>query len=227
VFRRGAQFWRYEPSSGAISPIAQVGFPNGPTAFSVDQSGNIYFSDQGRHLVLRVTPNCQVEPVAGGGTVPLDNDSAGNVYLADNGNFRIRKITFVPLGPPSEPTATTTATVTPAPASCVPRPSVRVSAVPSGPGRIRVTITVQSSGGTPNNTLQAVRFEAAVNALIDIPGGPTASAGNSTYMPPPGTREVRFFVRRTSPGAAMQVPLIVVDSCGDWRTFVGAGTGMP
>src|SRR5262249_35165333 len=129
--------------------------------------------------------------------------------------------------PRPPPTARRTAVPTgavPAAAPCSPRPNVGVSATPAGAGRLQVTVTATSNAGTPNNSLVALRFGAATNALIDVPGGQTGATGNFSRTPPPGTTQTTFVVRRASEGAAATVNLVVVDRCGDWQTVVGGGT---
>ncbi len=116
--------------------------------------------------------------------------------------------------PPAPPTPTPTPTPQPV---CTPRPTVGISAVPSGTGRLQVTV---SAGAGP---LSALRFGAATNALIDVPGFVTGASGNFNVSLPAGTAQTTFFVRRASPGLATTVPFVVVDGCGEWQTFVGGG----
>jgi len=107
----------------------------------------------------------------------------------------------------------------PAPGTgCDPRTPVRVQASPTGDGRLSVTV----AAGT--GYLKEIRFGAAQNALVDIPGGQTGAAGNFTYRPAASTAQSTFFVRKPATGAST-VPIVVVDDCGDWPTFVGGGAG--
>jgi uncharacterized repeat protein (TIGR01451 family) len=104
-----------------------------------------------------------------------------------------------------------------------PRPAVRISAVADGPGRLRVTVTAGCGA------LRELRFPLTpgpVRPLVDVPGGPMGQPGGFNWTPPPATPEAVFYVRRAAPGA-FTVPFIVVDDCGPWRTFVGAGVGVP
>jgi len=81
-----------------------------PTAVFVDNSGNIYISDNGNERVREVNSATNIINTIGGngtagfidgalGTNEINNpwgmfvDASGNVYLADAGNSRIRKIT--------------------------------------------------------------------------------------------------------------------------------------
>jgi hypothetical protein len=126
--------------------------------------------------------------------------------------------------PPLAATATPTATPTPPPQpSCTPRPQVSVAVAPGGSGRLNVTITAGSSAGAPNNRLTTLRFGTADNALIDVPNRPTGATGNFEVALNPSTQQTTFVVRRATSGLANHVNLVVVDSCGDWPTFVGGG----
>jgi glucose/arabinose dehydrogenase len=109
--------------------------------------------------------------------------------------------------------------------TCAPRPNVSAAVVVTGPGRLQVTITAGTSVGMPSNQLLAIRFGPARDALIDLPDGQTGMAGNFSVTPSAGAQQYSFVVRETSPGATPTVPLIVVDDCGEWPTFVGAGPG--
>jgi hypothetical protein len=99
---------------------------------------------------------------------------------------------------------------------------VAVSVQPSGPGALRVTLTAGTSDLLPTNSLEVLRFGAATNALVEISGQP-ARPGNFDLALPRDTFQFTFVVRRALAGQATHVPLIVLDRCGDWRTFVGSG----
>ena len=47
--------------------------------------------------------------------------------------------------------------------------------------------------------------------------------GNFTYTPPSGTTQVSVDIRPIDNKQTVLVPLVVVDRCGDWPTFVGTG----
>ena len=112
----------------------------------------------------------------------------------------------------------------PAPTACSPRPPVTVQTAPAGGGRLQVTARAGTSPLLPDNRLRAIRLGAATNALVDV-AGRTNLTGNIEVPLPADTRDVTLVVRRASPGAATTVPLVVVDGCGDWPTFVGGGPG--
>ena len=100
---------------------------------------------------------------------------------------------------------------------CSPRPPVVVRTAAIGSGRLQVTVT---PGLGP---LQALRFAAGANALIDI-DGQTGRTGPFTVSLPPGTAQATFIVRRATAGVATTVPFFVTDGCaGEWSTFVGGG----
>jgi hypothetical protein len=77
----------------------------------------------------------------------------------------------------------------------------------------------------PSNRVRELRFGATTNTLLDVPGGPTGVPGPFAFSPPAGVMEATFFVRRAVAGLAALVPLVVVDACGEWPTFVGGGPG--
>jgi hypothetical protein len=109
------------------------------------------------------------------------------------------------------------------PPPCSPRPSVSVSVIAGGAGRLQVTLSANVSDGTLANALQSLAFGSATGALIDIPGGQTGASGNFTVTLPAGTQQTTFFVRQATPGQAATVPLTVTDACGAWPTIVGGG----
>ena len=123
-------------------------------------------------------------------------------------------------------TSTTVNAVPQPPVPCSPRPDVAVQVVPAGAGALRVTVSAQTNPNTPSNSLRELRFQAASNALIDVPGGPTSSPGGVTVTLPGSTTQTSFTLRRVA-GGAFTVPLTVVDGCGDWPTFAGGGAGVP
>jgi hypothetical protein len=108
------------------------------------------------------------------------------------------------------------------PELCSPRPQVAVRVARGAPGQLLATIAATTSVGTPTNWLSELRFGAATNALIDA-GSTIGATGNFTVRLASGTTQTSFTVRRASPGRATTVPLVVVDRCGEWRTFVGGG----
>jgi sugar lactone lactonase YvrE len=82
--------------------------------------------------------------------------------------------------------------------------TVRTSAL--GGGRLQVSVR---AGGTPN-AIRAVR-------LGTFPGSAELESQPSISGP-----DATFVLRRTGPGA-VTLPFTVVDACGEWQTFVGAG----
>jgi hypothetical protein len=110
------------------------------------------------------------------------------------------------------------------PVSCNPRPKVAVAVVPDGPGRLRATITSTVSAAVPVNRLNSIRFLSTTNAVVDVAGRTNASGAFSVALTN-RPQTMSFTIRRVAPGA-MTVPLIVVDDCGEWRTFVGGGASV-
>jgi uncharacterized protein (TIGR03437 family) len=101
-------------TSGVLSTFAGNGSPSfleTPWALAIDNSGNLYVSDDGIGTrVYKVTPAGAISIIAGNGTSGFSGDggpatsaqlfeargiavdAAGNVYIADGGNFRVRKV---------------------------------------------------------------------------------------------------------------------------------------
>jgi plastocyanin len=130
------------------------------------------------------------------------------------------------------PTATPLVTSTPTntPVACAVRPPVLVVVAPSGPNRLQVTVTAGTGGGNAANVLKTLQFGGATNAVIDwstpnVPNAPNNSPGTVSVTLPGATQQATFFVRRVGSGTAGTVPFTVMDNCGDWLTFVGAGPG--
>jgi len=81
-----------------------------PSSFAVDAQGNVYFSDPGYSLVLKVSTNGVISIVAGNGMTTsagdgglaigasvnypngLAIDSSGNLYIADTNSANVRKV---------------------------------------------------------------------------------------------------------------------------------------
>lgn len=114
------------------------------------------------------------------------------------------------------------------PSECAPRPNVTVQTVQTGPGQLQTTISATTNANTTANAIYRIDVRAAENARVDVLGVPnplTNSAGNVTVWPAAGTQTLTMVVRRQAPGR-FRLPMVVVDSCGPWPTFVGGGTGV-
>jgi hypothetical protein len=124
--------------------------------------------------------------------------------------------------PTQTPSPTRTLTPSPIPTT---RPNVGVQVAPTGPqGTLQATISARSQG-CPNNQLQALRFTRLDNATVDVPGTPLVTVSAPTTIPLTShPQSVVLTLRRVSSGAAT-AQLTVVDSCGEWPTFVGGGPG--
>jgi hypothetical protein len=119
-------------------------------------------------------------------------------------------------------TPTVTPTPTPPPNCGPPRPRVEVTTEASG-GRLTVTIRSETlAGGGSTNAIQALRFGAGSNVLIDV-GATTGRTGSFTSILSPVSTQTSFVLRQAAAGQAATVPLTVVDGCGDWPTVVGGG----
>jgi len=106
--------------------------------------------------------------------------------------------------------------------ACAPRPPVAVTSVATGDGRLQVTVTAGTQAPNATNRLTELRFGAGTNALVDV-AGQTGRTGAFTVPLNGSPTSVTFVVRRATTGQATTIPLTVVDTCGDWPTFVGGG----
>lgn len=151
------------------------------------------------------------------GTGSLWTAGRVNAGTAVSGSGPAPTATRTPTATPTR-TPTNGPTSTPVPSPCAPRPNVVVSAVPAGAGRLQVTVT----SGNPAVRLRELRFGAATNAQIDA-GSTLGANGGFTVSLTPASQQTSFVVRRAIDGQATHVPLVVVDDCGQWPTFVGGG----
>ncbi len=95
-------------SAGYVDGTAATARFNKPFGVSVDNSGNVYVTDQSNHRVRKISPDGIVNTLAGTGvlgtadgmgtTAQFNNpsgialDSSGNLFIADKDNHLIRKI---------------------------------------------------------------------------------------------------------------------------------------
>ena len=106
--------------------------------------------------------------------------------------------------------------------ACTPRPNVKVTTARGAPGELVATVTVTTSAGSPTNQLREIKLGAPVNARVET-GSQRNLTAPTTVPFPTGTQSATVTVHRVTPGQAVTVPLTVVDTCGEWRTFVGGG----
>ena len=110
------------------------------------------------------------------------------------------------------------------PASCAPRPRVVVSSTPTG-SALNVAVSTTGVG----NAVRFVRTGAAagttLNALVSFPTPSSETAGATLYVPRTVGTTATFQVQRSVAGSPTTLPFIVTDGCGDWKSFVGGGTG--
>jgi len=104
---------------------------------------------------------------------------------------------------------------------CTPHPQVQTAPAPSG-GALQVHIEATPLNTSQPNLLRGVRFGTFQNAQVTLNGQLIASGATFTALA--GSNAVDFTVERALPGQAMTVPLTILDGCGEWPTFVGAGT---
>jgi hypothetical protein len=104
---------------------------------------------------------------------------------------------------------------------CAPRPPVQIrTAIVAG--KLQVTVSTTALNSHDQNTLSELRFGQLRNARVTVDGQVMASG--KTRVMDTDTSTVVFTVERAVPGQPVTVPFTVVDSCGEWPTFVGGGT---
>ena len=147
--------------------------------------------------------------------VSFGEDESGELYVVGSG-YVFRIMTTPP------PTAI------PPPCSKALRPRVLVQATNIGtnPTRLRTVVTATTNSGTPTNALQSIAFTRVDNAFVTIGSQVNRDTPFSVNLTS-GMLTTQFTVRRKSPGVAMHVDVSVVDACGAWTSFVGAGGTAP
>lgn len=110
---------------------------------------------------------------------------------------------------------------------CVTRPNIGLSVTSGGAGAVNATLTARPSAPVPGNLLRdSVRFTGGANATLEI-DGQVRALPYTAVLPAAGVPQFNFTVRRVTFGQAFRLDVTARDTCGDWRTFVGAGTGLP
>jgi len=107
------------------------------------------------------------------------------------------------------------------PRPCTPRPPIVVQPTASG-GQLQVTVTASPLNTQAANPMTTIRFWTFQNARVTL-NGQTIASGQAVPIPA-NTTSLSFTVARATPGQATNVPFTVVDTCGEWPTFVGGGT---
>lgn len=95
-------------------------------------------------------------------------------------------------------------------------------AEPRPDGYLKATIGSTTSAGAPDNQLRAIRIVGLSNASVEIEGEEIRAPG-ATVGVGEGTEELHFWVHQTTAGQAYGASIVVVDDCGAWPSFVGAG----
>jgi hypothetical protein len=121
-------------------------------------------------------------------------------------------------------------TITPNP--CSPRPNVGLvvsrTGAGTGPGKLRATLTANTSPQLPTNGITKVKIVSASNAALDELGGQAnVTVGEVAFA---SVASTSFIVRRLSGAVPNPQPFTVrievTDACGVWSTFVGGGSGV-
>jgi N-acetylneuraminic acid mutarotase len=121
--------------------------------------------------------------------------------------------------------ASTTVTVTQN--GCGPRPNVTVTTAKLAAGQLQATLTAHTNASTPTNRLISIRFTAINNAAVRLNGSPVTAGPTITL--PAGAQQATLLIDRhapaQNPGLASTVAFAVSDLCGEWKSFVGGGSG--
>ena len=91
----------------------------------------------------------------------------------------------------------------------------------AGSGLLSATIAAQTFPSTPANRLIGVRLTRLDNALVTLNGSPVT--GGQPVNLPGATSQATLLVQRQAAGRASTVSFVVIDTCGEWPTFVGGG----
>ena len=91
-----------------------------------------------------------------------------------------------------------------------------------GGGALQATFTAGPSSSIATNAIREIRIGQAQNGVVDGAGKTGLGTGGVISFSTPVT-STTLMVRRVTPGQATTVPLVIVDACGAWPTFVGGG----
>ncbi|MCC7368025.1 MAG: PD40 domain-containing protein [Chloroflexi bacterium] len=163
-------------------------------------------------------------PEAEAGTPPATATATPSVSATPgSGTPGISVTLTATMTPPAGTAAPSQATPAGSPSACAPRPKIEVRTSQVGPGQLEAAISTEATAASPGNALRSVRLTGLSNAQVAVVGGPSLAQG-AAYTPPEESREVRLLVTREQPGP-MTAHLEIVDGCGPYTTFVGAGGG--
>jgi hypothetical protein len=117
--------------------------------------------------------------------------------------------------------------------ACTPRPNVQPRVRQVADGTLEVTVADPVRQSSQNGGLQFVQIRNDGNTFVDLPpnmaagaaNGATGLTGNVDVKPANPNQDLVFIIRRKAPGP-FTVSLVIFDSCGEWRTFVGGGAGV-
>ncbi len=195
-----------EPPPGTTPPPAGTSTPPATTPVTGTPPGTV---------LPRATPGAGVVPVhpSRGYLVP------GQVSPVDlPGTYRLQTARRVP-------------SVAAVAAQCT--PNVQVTAELNAQQNLQVTIRAQGAG----NLVRSVYFprqsaqnpgDRFTNAFVSFTDqAVSVEILDVTYVLNPPVEVLTLWLSAVAPGQPTHVPLVVTDSCGQWPTFVGAGTSVP
>jgi uncharacterized repeat protein (TIGR01451 family) len=113
-------------------------------------------------------------------------------------------------------------TVVPNLGPCTPRPNIIVFVERADAERLLVKIAATRPPIARTNRLTEIRANIPPNAIVDVLNGPSGLTGQQS-LPVGSGGVVQFYIRLAAPGP-VTIPLVVKDTCGEWRTFVGGGS---
>jgi hypothetical protein len=227
VFLNGNRLYLAGPGLPASDIGAQFGAVYPRLSSSYAQNGQ-WFRAIGRTLFRVVdAPPATATPTATSTATPIATSTATSTATptATSTATATPTRTSTPTTAPSVATATATLTLTPTiMLTPYPRPNVDVQVSMSPAGRLQATLAARDAGCSPNNQLQALRFQRLTNATVDVPGVGTIAAPSASPIPLPGQPPaITLMLNRLSSGQAAMAELIVIDGCGEWPTFFGGG----
>ncbi|MGE3268709.1 MAG: choice-of-anchor Q domain-containing protein, partial [Chloroflexota bacterium] len=168
---------------------------------------------------------------SGSGTLPFDVvDGCGvwqsfagggpNAWPAGSSGVGINSPSAVV--PPAEPPRAGTPSI----ASCSPRrPDIGVATSKPNPGQLQITLSAPTLPDGTANGLSSITIGSIENAAVSV-NGSSVTAGQSVTLPA-GTQQVTVLLDRRAPDQqpdhASNVGFVVVDACGEWKSFVGGG----
>jgi uncharacterized repeat protein (TIGR01451 family) len=194
------------PSQGSCGSVVNGVFSCNLGALSVSSTATITFAFTANTAGTLVDT---ATVVTGGDLAPGNNSASISTTVVSP--------TLTPT-----PTLIPTPTVTLVPSRCSPRPPVEINTARLSSDRLSVAVLASAPTGTTDNRLQSIRLVGTDNAVVETASGQRTAP--FTIELPDQPLAFSFTARRVAAGPFL-VRLVVIDSCGEWPTFVGGGSG--